>query len=422
MRFLTNDKAKLGLASVLIQVANFIVLLQAKMTISDAEFALVLTQLAIAGIIGATASMRFEILIFQELQRMCFAVVLTPIAAIFVVVSLIFAVCEFIFPFPAQHLSLTPLAIPMMVGLALGTVLTFVFVQAQQLSLLLATRATQAGALGLLVVLVASGSWLPTGQEILFFIGMSYALPSIFWIVYFLVRLAADSAASSFPLYKPEWVMLRRSLSLTFSTAVNSVYVNIPLLAAAATQNASYVADFGLILRSLTAPTTLIAQVNGRLFLKEAINWSILQGRRTAVLSRLIANTMIQCAGVYLIITPVLISLLYTYRVPLNLNHFEIAPYLILATLGQCVINPISQVRIALGDEKTFLIFDTLRLIVLTISLYMLSSFIPFELAFGTAALTLYGTYIAFIFFRVSKYAIRTESSNEPASSTNHNR
>jgi hypothetical protein len=194
---------------------------------------------------------------------------------------------------------------------------------------------------------------------------------------------------------------------LTLSTGVNSVYVNMPLLAAAATQSAGFVADFGLIMRAFTAPITLIFQVIGRLFLADAMRWSIADTRPAQTLNRLISKTMLQSVGLFLFAAPILFAALYLFRAELNFSHLDIAPFLFAAALGQCAINPVSQVRMPLKDEQSFLLFDIVRLLILACGLYIVATFIPFEMAFGATAVLLYTSYILFIRIRVGRYSIQ---------------
>ncbi|MEP5623200.1 MAG: hypothetical protein ABJP82_11545, partial [Hyphomicrobiales bacterium] len=156
-----------------------------------------------------------------------------------------------------------------------------------------------------------------------------------------------------------------------------------------------------------TAPITLIFQVIGRLFLAEAIRWSAAAERKTAELSELISRAMLQSVGLFLVTSPILFTLLYVFREDLGFSHLHIAPFLFLAALGQCAVNSVSQVRIPLKDERSFLIFDGFRLAGLAFGLYVLSALIAFEHAFSMTALALYSGYIVFIFVRVSKCAAR---------------
>lgn len=403
-RILTDDRAKLAFASALIQVTSFLVLLLAKTTISNEDFVFLLTQLALAGIIGAIASLRLEVLMYQAHRCMTRAALLAPIVATIVVIAVSYAGFSVAAAVWIKSPVLSPLAMPMLLGLALSTVLNFAFVQVQRLNLLLAVRAAQCAVLSLLMALLVARWWIPTGGEILLAIGLGYALPAVVSIARFTIQIPTNY--TDFPAVNmPDWAMLRRSISLTFSTGLNSIYVNLPLLAAASTQSASFVADFGLIMRAFNAPITLIGQVIGRLFLAAAMRWAIAPVRVPSALARRISRTMAQSLGLYLLITPVLIGVLYFYREQLNFTELGIAPYLFLVGLGQCVINSVSQVRMPLSDERAFLLFDSVRLLGLAIGLYGAARLVPFEIAFAGTSLLLYASYIPFIFLRVSHYS-----------------
>jgi len=402
-RYIGHDRFKLALASALIQAANFAVLLVAKITIPSADFAFLLTQLAFAGIIGAIASMRFEVLVFQTHSRMTYAAIVIPIVATAAVIPTFFASVELTNMVMGQDFTLSVLSIPMMIGLSFSAIHTFAYLQVGLLNALVAARAVQAGALVLVTLALLSGFYSPSGSTLLALIGIGYAIPSALWLVWFILQ-TSPSRNDPPAFYLPGLGLFKRSLSLTVSTGVNSIYVNLPLLVAYGTQSVSFVADFGLMLRAFTAPVTLIGQVIGRLFLADALRWSLLPENSTSALSRLISHAMVQSLGGYLLISPPLIGLLWLYRAELNIVHIELAAYLFVAGLGQSVVNPVSQVRVALKDERTFLIFDTLRLFTLALGLYSLAAILPYELAFMVTALCLYAAYIGFIFQRVSYY------------------
>jgi hypothetical protein len=357
-----------------------------------------------AGIVGAICSMRLEVLVFQAQSGMSRAAILVPAAAIAVVTSIIYLGFG-IAAYAGIGAQLSPYAAPMILGLGLSSVQNFAFVQVKKLNKLLVARAAQAAALGLLMIPLGAGWWSPTGLQILFLIGLAYVVPAAVSIIRFTRSLpvSTEPAKAAWP----DWTMFKRSFSLTVSTGVNAVYVNLPLLAAAATQSVSFVGDFGLIMRACTAPTTLISQVIGRMFLADALRWSIQPQRKSSDLLRPMSRTILQCMVLYSLMTPVLIGALYLYREELSFSHFGIAPFLFLAGLGQCAINPIGQVRMALSDERAFLFFDMTRLTALGVGLYLLVAVIPYEMAFGMTSFTLYVLNVAFIFARLSRYTPR---------------
>lgn len=404
MRRLKSDRAQLGVASALIQVANFAVLLLAKTSVSDSEFSLILTQLALAGIVGAVASMRLEILVYQDYGRMTFAAILVPTFAVVISTAFCFASYGLIHVFGFESLVLSAAGIPMMLGLGLSTIQSFLFIQVKQMILLLISRACQAVCLGVLMLALVFGIGDLDGTSILLLIGVCYLVPAVILMAYFLWTLETSQQDPA-SVYFPRRSLLLRSLSLTLSTGINSIYVNLPLLAAAATQTSSFVADFGLILRCFTAPVTFIRQVVGQLFLADAIMWSIKPSRSKKELLKLVSKTMILSVGLYLVASIFLFGVLYFNTEVLKITHLSIAPFLFVAVLGQCAINPISQVRIPLRDERAFLYFDGARLGFFALGLYLLSEWVPYATAFSISALTLYLSYIFFIRIRISRYS-----------------
>lgn len=406
MMVLRGDKALLAYSSLLIQAANFAVLVVAKAWVVPYEFANLLTQIALAGIVGSVASMRLEVLIFHQNGRLSRAAILMPSVATALVIGLAYALSGLMAALYSGMGDASFHAIPMMVGLSLSAITNFTFVQVRQLNLLLAMRVWQGLALAALMAALTSGFWGLTGEDVLLLIGLAYAFPAIAYTALAYLRHRPE-AHDPPALYLPDARMLRRALSLSVSTGVNSVSVNMPLLAAASTQTASYVADFGLILRAFTAPITFIAQVIGRFFLADAINWSGDPERTPAALWRMITRAMAQSVGIFVIAAAALVGLLYLFREPLNFSHLGIAPFLFLATLGQCAINPVSHVRIPINDEHMFLLFDSLRLVFLSVGLFALSKVLPFEVAFGLTAVVLYTGYIGFIRHRIARLGVR---------------
>jgi hypothetical protein len=54
-----------------------------------------------------------------------------------------------------------------------------------------------------------------------------------------------------------------------------------------------------------------------------------------------------------------------------------------------------------------FLLFDAMRLVLLSVGLFALSQVLPFEVAFGLTAVVLYTGYIGFIRHRVARVGVR---------------
>mgnify|MGYP006219570709 CR=1 FL=1 len=93
-------------------------------------------------------------------------------------------------------------------------------------------------ALAALMAALASGLWGLTGEDVLLLIGLAYAFPAIAYTALAYLRHRPE-AHDPPALYLPDAWMLRRALSLSVSTGVNSVYINMPLLAAASTHSHS---------------------------------------------------------------------------------------------------------------------------------------------------------------------------------------
>ncbi|WP_448329058.1 hypothetical protein [Sulfitobacter sp. M13] len=398
--FLTGVRAKLAVATSLTQLTNFLVLLVAKTALTETDFKFLLVQLSIAGIIGVVASMRLEVLIFQKFERETYAGILTPTFFIAITIAVSFLCVAAIDRITTSSLTLSFLTIPILVGLAISSVQNFIFVQAKRLHLLLATRFAQATASIILIIGIMNSDLLNSGDRILFVLGLSVALPSTISLIYYVWCIPSGHVASP-KFYFPDLKTAKRATWLTASTGVNSAYLNIPLLFAAATQTASFVADFGLFMRALAAPVTLVGQVTGRLFLADALKWSITSKRQPSILIRLISRAMAESVGFYIVVASALICLLWLLREPLLLTHFTLIYYLFAAAMGQSAINPVSQVRVPLREERIFLALDIARLSCLSLGLYLLAPLLSLELSFAIISLVLYSAYTGFIFQRV---------------------
>lgn len=393
---------QLTVASALIQFVNFALLLIAKVSLSDEGFTFLLSQLAISGVIGAVASMRLEVLLFQEHKKIVRASLVVPFAAIVLFCIFSYALSEIAILSGLRLGDLSILAVPMILGLALSEVQSFIFVQIRRLNLLLKVRMIQAALMVGVISVLLSGLWRSTEQGLLFAIGVCYALPALVFHIRFALSIERNDADPPL-LYAPAFSVLKKAASLSFSTGLTSVAVNLPVLAATATQSPSFAADFGLIRRAFTAPVTLIAAVFGRLFLADAMRWAISENRSVKDLRRSIIFCMTQSALIYSALALVLSGVLFVFREPLNLTNFHIAMYLFVASLFQSVVNPISRVRTALDDEGIFLAFDIVRLVILCVGLFGLSMLIPFEQAFGFTAVLTYALMIWLVFYRVRR-------------------
>ena len=68
-RILSGGKANIALATISVQIANFAMLFFAKGAMTDEAFAFYITQTAAAGIIGAFATLRLEMLIYKHFAQ-----------------------------------------------------------------------------------------------------------------------------------------------------------------------------------------------------------------------------------------------------------------------------------------------------------------------------------------------------------------
>lgn len=402
-RLMSSRKVKIGIATISVQGANLALLYFAKVLFSDSIFTFYLTQVAFAGIIGAIATMRFELLIYQKLGRMSIAAALMPFAFAVIVtvisIPLVIALRRLGINLP----EISPWALLLLLSIGISTATDFLFVQARQITLLLLSRMCQAIGLASIAGMLLFQIGLTDPETLLLVQGLAMSLPVLIWILFYFAKYLSAECRQPVMLI-PEIQLWQRSFFLTSSTGVNAVYINIPILLSAATQSASFTADLGLILRFLTGPVTFVRQIYGQLFLASALEWSKSVGKKTIVLRKMITKVRNKAGISYIILSIPIVLFLIIGRNHSNIQHIEILPWLYITSLSQSLINPISQVRSVLEDEKNFLFFDTFRMLILFLTLYLLPSYLGFEIVFGTISCSLYLAYGLFISKRVNEF------------------
>lgn len=399
-RRFSGTAARLGLASLAVQLSSFTLLFFAKVRLSDDGFAYLMMQSAFAGILGSVATLRLEILIWQHFGRFTIAAVLVPLTTALVFVSLILAAVNSFAALGWTGFAPSPWSAALALGLGLGVAQDFLLIQSQRSDLVLASRLTQGVFLMAAAIVVAFNLFPVDGPAILAMQGLSLILPVVAWVFFFIV--SGTNSTRTPTLYVPKSAMIYRSLSLSFSVLVNSIYVNLPLLAAAATQSAAFTADFGLILRLLTGPVTLIRQVFGQIFQARGLVWSTAPNRRIGDLLALMHGTMLKSLVSYLAIALLVVLGLYFAKDFARIEHPELAWILLVAVAAQSVVIPVASIRTILKDEQAYVFVDVLRCATLGAAL-LLPWGVGFAACFGLTSCILYISYYFFMRVRMKR-------------------
>ena len=265
LRIAAGGRGFIALATISVQIANFAMLFFAKGAMSDAAFAFYITQTASAGIIGAFATLRLEMLIYKQFGRMTIAAILVPLA----VAALVVGVAVPILMAIEHWLNIMPdtsyWAGLLMLGIGISTASDFLFIQKKKLRFMLASRLCQAVGLAAIALVLAQRLLELTGTQLLMAQGVVMLMPPLVWLFAYAVTLWQQGDAAPY-FIRPTRDLLWRSGAISTATIVNAVYVNLPILIASASQSVAFTADFGLVSRFLTAPLRLSVRSSGNLF------------------------------------------------------------------------------------------------------------------------------------------------------------
>ena len=401
-RILSGGKANIALATISVQIANFAMLFFAKGAMTDEAFAFYITQTAAAGIIGAFATLRLEMLIYKHFARMTIAAILVPFATAILIVGLSLLIMLGLKTWVAAMPDVTYWAGLLMLGIGMSTAADFLLIQKRQLHLMLASRLFQAAGLATIALILAFDVRNMNGTQLLIAQGAVMLTPPLLWLSVYSAGLAREGDAAPYFL-RPSRDLLWRSGAISGSTVVNALYVNLPLLIASATQSAAFTADFGLISRFLTGPVRFIRQVFGQPSLAGAFDWAHERGAKTSQLAGMIWRTVGQSASAYAIVGGGICAFLIIAPHSANLRDASMVPWLFIAVMGQSAISPVSQVRTVVGDEGWFLAYDIMRVVILVAALTTLAMTFRFDIVFGIVSCALYLSYLGFIRRRIAR-------------------
>lgn len=388
----------MAFGSLIFQGASFVTLVILKPLLTADNFAFFITQLSLASIIGSIATLRFEILLFQDRGKVDRETLLT----IFVITLIVLSTCALLAGVGLRifggELKISSWSFILSAGFGLIEAQSFLCVQMNRMLELVITRAVQAALLGSSALLV----WFGLVQEAFFGIySLAVTIPLVIWLA-----IAVGQAAGRFALHAPSVVLWKRSVALTLSVLVNTVYANIAVILASATQPASFVADFGFIMRLLTGPITLIRQAYGHTYLADAFRLEREFNGPSDEMWDLTKSAIKRSILAYCIILVGVIASLLLFNRVLNISRISMIPILSFVTIGQVGINTVANVRSPIKRESAFLKLDFARVVILACAL-SLGSWISFDILFSVVSTVLYGYYVIFIRNQIGKWTYR---------------
>jgi len=398
-----NEKLMLVFVAVWVQMANFLLLFIAKDKLSDAEFTIFLVQAAIAGVLNSLATLRIEVIVFQKYNRLTLAGVYTPFVAALIITGLSYGGALIMQATFGLKNILSPWTSLLIVGGALAAAQDFIFVQCKRVNLLVVARVFQGVLIIILCVAINTGNLILTGGQVVGLQGLAMIITVLIVLGGFCYSRRGILVGDA-PLLKPDREMLTRASSLSGSAMVNSLFTNLPILGAGAILTVTSAADFGFIMRVISAPVTLIKNVNGKIFLRQSLEWQARSNAKISELRKIIRQTMFQGVIIFIVLATLLLAGVCIYEKETIYRNFSVVIYLLIANLLRAAISPISQVRVALKDEIVFGTFDILRVAILAATLFSVGYLFSYEAVFGFASLGLYTTYVVFIELRLRSW------------------
>lgn len=394
---LRSKSFSLAFGSLIFQGSSLVTLILLKPLLPSDEFAFFITQISLASIVGSIATLRFEILLFQDRGKVDRQTLLT----VFVVTLIILSACGLLAGVGSKlfgrALTISPWSFVLAAGFGLIEAQTFLCVQMNRTLELVVTRAVQASLLGGTALMAFSG----LVKEAFFVIySLDVTMPLIIWLM-----IAMGRESGPFALHPQSAILWKRSIALTLSVLVNTVYTNIAVILASATQPASFVADFGIIMRLLTGPITLIRQAYGHTYLADAFRLERESEAPAEKIWDITTRAIKRSIALYCFILSIVMLALLVFHDRLNISYIWMIPILSFATIGQAGINTVAGVRSPIRREGAFLKLDCTRVAILTAAL-LLIRWLRFDIIFSLVSALLYLYYLFFM-----REQIRTSSS-----------
>lgn len=346
---------------------------------TDADFSTFLVSLGIASIVGAVASLRSEVLITQADRSVNVRTLFWPVLIAVAIVTFFWIISPLISWLFSIDIPIYTTALAF--GLSLQSICQFVLIQEGKFFRLLQLRAAQATILVLTSLALLADltfAWSIWGFAVA--ITGPFAIWAVFWLV-----SKRGLAVSNFAF---DLSQLRRSAILSLTLLVNTAAVNLPIILCVATQNASYAADFGFLMKLFVAPVTLTNAMFGQLFMADNIRRDISIPAEAGFVRRAMHKTSVRAIGFVSMISMGTIFgvFLLAYFWPSFLTYPILASAIAIAVIAQAGFSPVS----AIGDiaklENPFFLFYLVRVILLY---GLLSAAVDFDFSFRFAAINI---------------------------------
>ncbi len=390
---LLSDRASLGVSTITFQLAMLIFIALLKLGVSDAEFSSFLAVIGIAAIVGATASLRSEVLIMQTDRMVGLRTLVWPVMII-VATTLLFWVLR------GAIAGLFDVAVPqygVVVALAMAVQILgqFVLIQQGHFVRLMIIRAMQA--VLLLLAGAAALAGMPFGQLVWAFSG-ALLTPFAFWMILWIFRNRSREMGP----YRFSPVQVRRSGVLSLTLLVNTAAVNLPIILCVATQSASYAADFGFLMKVFVAPVTLANAMFGQLFLADNIKRDTTDPEEALAVRKSMRGTSLRAILFYTSLAVPAIAVVYaiSHFLPDLVSRPELSFAIILATLAQAAFSPVSQIGDIAKIENSFILLYIVRVLLLYVLLGAAWS-LDYTMVFAIVSLLMYAVFWVYADFRL---------------------
>ena len=398
MRF--RQVSVLGGASIALQLSSYLFLLWLKSNVTATGFVDFVSFIALSGIFGSILTFRSEVVVVQQEKALTLRTVIVPLSLAISFLVVISVVDYLLVVLGVLSTQLNFSIYIMAFGVGLLGLSDFIAIRIGLNWLVLLNKVIISVCL-VGIALLYSTEFINSVSSIKTLYFSSYVGSTMCCLVGMVLFSRSSFTSRSAGKIDLRSMASRGSL-LSVNTLVNSLFVSCPLLLAAAVLPAGVSADFALLQRTLTGPTTFIRQSYGQLFLKRLLEWDnsgdLLRNKVQALTQR----TMKQAGKVYVILVTPLVVIVGILSGYLEVENFNLVFFLIPAFLAQSVVNPLSQIRIVLNQEKQFLLFDIARVTTLLLVLFLVPPSL-FVAAFGLTVCLTYLVYVRFILNRVQQ-------------------
>lgn len=397
---LFRGRPSLITSTVVFQLSMLLFFFILKLQLTSRSFADFLVLIALAAIIGAVASLRSEILITQSDGALYKRTLVWPILIALIICVISWAAGPLVGLLFSVEVD--PHTGIIAFGFALQAIGQFLLIQEERFGQLLILRTIQAGILtcvSLLAFCGLSAHWFKGG------FAFAMIAPFAVWAGIRLVKKTKQRA----PAHRVTLALVRRSMVLSLTSVINTSAVNIPIILCAATQSATYAADFGFLMKLFAAPVTLANAMFGQLFLAENIKRDILQPKEALHVRKSMHGTSMKATlfVTFISIGTIAASYILAYWIPSILNYPSLAIAISFAVVAQAGFSPVSFIGDIAKLENPFLIFYVARIAMLY-GLLSSVTIIDYSALFAATNIAVYLSFWVYADWRLKNMAAPT--------------